>query len=164
MYDFNHFFAMYECPSLCVPGFNFTLNICVPSSPALCILYIWIQIIIISLLIWYMDSVRNSNNGVGRGYLFFLTHSFWFGSKKKIQIQSLEDYQNSNSIQNSNDDSNEIREMNEVDVEKSLLVVGIEKIFKSLFRKSVHAVRGVNIVAEKGSCISLLGHNGAGKS
>ena len=117
-----------------------------------------------TIVIWYLDSIKTSDNGVGRPYLFFLSSSYWFDSKTKIKTQLNEDYQQSQSLNVSEDVSDEIQKLNEIDEQNSLRVIGIEKTFNALFKTPVQAVRGVNMVAEKGSCISLLGHNGAGKT
>eukprot|EP01080_Neovahlkampfia_damariscottae_P010983 gene10983-3689_t len=120
------------------------------------------QMILMTLFIWYFDSVLTSDNGVGRPFQFFLTPSYWFGSKKRITPKVFD--QQGQSLTVSDDTLRESQSTYDADENNTLRVFGIEKTFNSLFKQSVRAVRGVNLTGEKGSCISLLGHNGAGKT
>jgi hypothetical protein len=164
-YDFDAFVNNFGCPAP-VWDWKIWATICAPSSPILSFFCIWGFILFMLVVSWYLDSVLTTNNGVGRSWLFFATSQYWFPSRKENVQSVLEKYSQQGSFtQNQDvlDEANHAMSL-ELDDSNAMRIICLEKEFKSLTKKSVKAVRGVSIYGEKGSCISILGHNGAGKS
>jgi ABC-type multidrug transport system fused ATPase/permease subunit len=164
-YGFEELVKDFGCPAP-VADWKIWNTICAPSSPILSFVSIWGFILFMLIVSWYLDSVLTTNNGVGRPWLFFVTAEYWLPSRKENIHSVLEKYSQQGSFAQNQDVLNESNHAMslELDDENAMRVLCLEKEFKSLTKKSVKAVRGVSIYGEKGSCVSILGHNGAGKS
>jgi len=113
-----------------------------------------VDIVIYSILTWYIDSVMPGKYGIAKPWYFFVMPSYWCS-------HTLSDTSYSNKQENNN---------RKFEDPPSNLHVGIKiknlyKVFQSLggFNKKV-AVDGITLDIYNGEITALLGHNGAGKT
>lgn len=141
------------------------------------VLYMWAISAVVLLVAWYLDHILpTSMNGKTKPFYFFVLPSFWGLTRKRtnmvhitntlskakpvaLQLQAQEtDKRVAEQItkaleQQENEDESDV-----------LRIVQVEKTYGGLFGKKVKAVQNVSFKANKGTCLALLGHNGAGKS
>ena len=116
-----------------------------PSGTYYELFFILFQILLYSLLLWYIDNIYPSEDDHQKNPLFFLN---WFRRQNSVEI-----------------DVNRVLERefeytdDEIRQEDALCVKNIKKCFGSYT-----VLKNINLKFCKGNIHSLLGHNGAGKS
>ncbi|XP_069681458.1 phospholipid-transporting ATPase ABCA3-like isoform X2 [Periplaneta americana] len=122
-------------------------------------IYIWIMffvdIVVYSILTWYIDSVMPGKYGLAKPWYFFVMPSYW--CSRKVSAATV-----------STDDHTEVRktfEQPHSNLHVGIKIQNLRKIFQSLggLNKKV-AVDGVTLDIYRGEITALLGHNGAGKT
>jgi ABC-type multidrug transport system fused ATPase/permease subunit len=128
---------------------------------------IWNSLLML-ILSWYFDYVLSSNHGARQPFYFCFLPSFWGFSKKTDIKQYIEENAKlSASDLNSKDENvlNELQNVKNLDQEEDeiIRIIELNKTYSS-GDQYVNAVKNVSFIAKKGTCFSLLGHNGAGKT
>ena len=122
------------------------------------ILMLIFDCVMYSLLALYLDQVIPGEYGPKQSLLFFLQKSFWFQTKSRTEVESLE---RRSSDYDLNPDVEEVsHEM------RGRAVISIERLSKvyGTGEKSVKAVNNLSFSVYESQITGLLGHNGAGKS
>ncbi|XP_018909305.2 phospholipid-transporting ATPase ABCA3 isoform X1 [Bemisia tabaci] len=108
-----------------------------------------LQIVIFSIITWYLDAVRPGPYGIPESLLFFTKKSYWSntGASKEFVDDESDPMQNRNFEPVSRD------------LKPGIQVRNLKKSFKN-----VTAVNKVSVNFYQGEITALLGHNGAGKT
>ncbi|XP_065344398.1 phospholipid-transporting ATPase ABCA3-like [Cloeon dipterum] len=117
-----------------------------------------IDIVLYSIITWYVSEVNPGEYGYKQPYLFFATKQYWLGETNKIEF-----------IEDPDTLSQENYERpltnNMADDRIGISIRNLKKTYPGkLGGPAVKAVRGVSLDIYKGEITAFLGHNGAGKT
>eukprot|EP00004_Rigifila_ramosa_P020544 TRINITY_DN5332_c0_g3_i1.p1 TRINITY_DN5332_c0_g3~~TRINITY_DN5332_c0_g3_i1.p1 ORF type:complete len:1669 (-),score=414.89 TRINITY_DN5332_c0_g3_i1:6-5012(-) len=149
----------------------------VPFSHVLLIM--WADIFIYLFLTWYVDNVYPGEFGRPKGFLFFLSPTYWSFLNRTTPAQvDVEKGVELTSLQKDEEPvSGELAKKNSLTVQRivkefprtddSGLIKFLRRVFKMKTNEAAEpfrAVDGLSLSVFEGQILSLLGHNGAGKS
>eukprot|EP00116_Pleurobrachia_bachei_P004852 sb/3465114/ len=142
-------------------------------------LMIFVDIVVYSLLTWYIEAVFPGEYGIKQKPWFFVTRKYWFGSTpKKMQKQNgtvitnnysvnsngFADYEKDLELKDMEDEGNGgEHEKGPNDKNIGISIRNLVKKFKTPKGK-ITAVNGLSLDMYEDQITSLLGHNGAGKT
>ncbi|CAB3382094.1 Hypothetical predicted protein [Cloeon dipterum] len=115
-----------------------------------------IDIVLYSIITWYISEVKPGAYGYKQPYLFFATKSYWFGATNKTKF-------NPDTLSQGNYERPLTTNM--ADDRIGICIRNLKKSYPGkLGGPAVKAVRGVSLDIYKGEITALLGHNGTGKT
>ncbi|EFC35517.1 predicted protein, partial [Naegleria gruberi] len=136
------------------------------------------------ILYWYCDNVFSDGSGVRKSPIFFIYPSYWglncLKSKSTIKTNTNQDEQDYSQME-TNDVKEEFKRSRDSSINAVVRIVSLRqtysgfltklaakcfpaKIAQSRFFREKKALKGLNLIVEDNQCVSLLGHNGAGKT
>lgn len=124
--------------------------------------------IVFLVLGWYMDNIIDSGAGISRNPVFFIFPSYWgcscFSANEKISATSYPMFDTELAARDS-DVQQEYHMARNPNLKPAIRITGLEKTFYTqCYLSTVRAVHCLDLVIDEGTCLALLGHNGAGKT
>ena len=145
------------------------------------LMYLIMDILIFTVLIFYADHVAAHNRGSGSGPLFFLTKNYWRSlsksSKKKKAIAEEENAESGSESDNTDGNVDTVakekekvlRHISQGVEAKGIRIADLSKVYRAGMcgrrsKNDVKALNNVYLEVGEGELLGLLGHNGAGKT
>lgn len=126
--------------------------------------YLLLQMVVYSVLTWYLDNVTPGPNGSPKPFYFFLTPRYWgiTGTRRRydharlplIPTQAADNDVEAERQKALRDDDNEV----------AVRMINLTKVYRQNILwetpADVKAVNGVYLTISNGECFCVLGHNG----
>lgn len=143
----------------------------------LSVLFMWATNLVLIILTWYLDNILSTSmNGKTKPFYFFLLPSYWGFATNSSSMQHISKkliaarHRALNLVKDEPDSRvaehimSAVEQIENEPESNVFRLIQLEKSYRRLFKSPVKAVQNVSIKANKGMCLALLGHNGAGKS
>lgn len=127
-----------------------------------------IEGIVYLVLGWYLDNIIDSGAGTSRNPIFCILPSYWgcncLNTTEKIGASSYPLYESELNARDT-DVQKEYHMARDPNLKPAIRITGLQKLYYTqCWLSTVHAVRGLDLTVDEGTCLALLGHNGAGKT
>jgi ABC-type multidrug transport system fused ATPase/permease subunit len=155
------------------PNKSFSISTATLPPTYVSLLLLMADALFYGILFWYLDNVLRGNHGIPRKWYFFLQYSYWIGdylpsssarprALPQLRTQSEQVY---NSTSNAERMPLLSRRGNYHADQPALEIHNLTKLFTNLCKDvGSPAVDHLTLSVKRDQILSLLGHNGAGKS